>query len=232
MHASQSGPNPPAPIAEKDAAVKDLTQSPWSWLIDIDYDCMVLGIAKVNHDGVEIAEIIETDGQFNETPDKLLGYCNSLLFVWFNMKTPVLLDFDACECVGTRMLMRGKTRRFIIHGVLLDESHIGFIIVSQAGRWDIDYVKSMLKVKEAQIANDTRKHFTAQPFFTESAVHFTAREIEILQLLGEGSTNKLIGKSLGISHNTVRNQVQALFRKTSTSNRTQLAQLSRLIKTK
>ena len=196
-----------------------------SWLAGIDYDCMVLGTAKVNEVGVEIVDVLDTDGEFNESSEKLLGYCNSLLFLWFNMKAPVVLDFDACECVGKRILQRSKTRRFIIHGVLLDSTHIGFIIVSKSGRWDVDEVKTVLAKSEALLESDTRRRFVAAPFFSESVARFTPRELEILKLLADGGSNKVIAKDLGISHNTVRNQVQGLFRKTGTVNRTQLAKL-------
>lgn len=195
------------------------------WLAGIDYDCLVLGIAKVSDIGVEIVDVLDVDGEFNETSEKLVGYCNSLLFLWFIMKAPVVLDFDACECVGKRILQRGKTRRFIVHGILLDSSHIGFIILSKSGRWDVDEVKAVLSKQELMLENDTRKRFVAAPFFTENVARFTPRELEILQLLADGGSNKMIAKDLGISHNTVRNQVQGLFRKTGTVNRTQLAKL-------
>ncbi|MES2319416.1 MAG: LuxR C-terminal-related transcriptional regulator [Pseudomonadota bacterium] len=200
------------------------------WLEGIAYDCLVMGIAKVNDIGVEIVDVLDVDGEFNESSEKLVGYCNSLLFLWFNRKAPVVLDFDACECVGKRILQRGKTRRFIVHGILLDSTHIGFIILSKSGRWDVDEVKTVLAAQEVQLEHDTRRRFVAAPFFTDNVARFTPRELEVLQLLAEGGSNKVIAKGLGISHNTVRNQVQGLFRKTGTVNRTQLAKLFSLEK--
>ena len=201
------------------------------WLAGVDYDCLVLGIAKVNDIGVEIVDVLDVDGEFNESSEKLVGYSNSLLFLWFNRKAPVVLDFDACECVGKRLLQGARTRRFIIHGILLDSTHIGFIILSKSGRWDVDAVKSVLAAHEAQLECDTRQRFVAAPFFTDNAARFTPRELEILKLLADGGSNKVIANVLGISHNTVRNQVQGLFRKTGTINRTQLAKLFSLGKT-
>jgi DNA-binding CsgD family transcriptional regulator len=218
---------PPSHSSLPPIAGVDIVSAPVElpWLAGIEYDCMVLGTAKASDLGVEIVDVLEVDGEFNESSEKLLGYCNSLLFLWFNMKAPVVLDFDACECIGKRILQVGKTRRFIIHGVLLDSSHIGFIILSKSGRWDVDEVKAVLARSEALLDNDTRRRFVAAPFFTESVARFTPRELEILKLLADGGSNKMIAKVLGISHNTVRNQVQGLFRKTGTINRTQLAKL-------
>ncbi len=43
-------------------------------------------------------------------------------------------------------------------------------------------------------------------------IDLTARELEILELLSKGSTNKQIGHALGISGHTVRNHVLRLLR--------------------
>jgi two-component system NarL family response regulator len=51
----------------------------------------------------------------------------------------------------------------------------------------------------------------------------TPREIEILQLLSKGQTNKQIGHALGISNNTVKNHVNSIIEKLEVSDRTQAA---------
>lgn len=51
----------------------------------------------------------------------------------------------------------------------------------------------------------------------------TARELEILKLLSKGPTNKQIGRSLGISDNTVRNHVIKIMEKLEVSDRTEAA---------
>lgn len=52
---------------------------------------------------------------------------------------------------------------------------------------------------------------------------FTEREIEVLELLLQGRTNKQIAASLGISDFTVRDHVSSLLRKSGASTRTELA---------
>lgn len=51
----------------------------------------------------------------------------------------------------------------------------------------------------------------------------TPREIEILQMLSKGQTNKQIGSALGISENTVKNHVNSIIEKLEVSDRTQAA---------
>jgi DNA-binding NarL/FixJ family response regulator len=49
----------------------------------------------------------------------------------------------------------------------------------------------------------------------------TARELQILELLSQGSTNKQIGQVLSISDNTVRHHVNNIMGKLQVSDRTQ-----------
>ena len=51
----------------------------------------------------------------------------------------------------------------------------------------------------------------------------TMRESEIADLVAAGMSNKEIARQLGIRHQTVRNTLVHVFRKTSTRKRTQLA---------
>ena len=53
--------------------------------------------------------------------------------------------------------------------------------------------------------------------------HFTARECLVLRLICEGHGNKAIAVQLLISEQTVKNHVSALFAKTQSNNRTELA---------
>ncbi|MFN4219170.1 MAG: response regulator [Candidatus Bipolaricaulia bacterium] len=55
------------------------------------------------------------------------------------------------------------------------------------------------------------------------AVHLTEREIEILQLVAQGASNKDIAKTLEISEKTVRNRLSVIFDKLHINNRTEAA---------
>jgi DNA-binding CsgD family transcriptional regulator len=58
---------------------------------------------------------------------------------------------------------------------------------------------------------------TAEP---ESNVALTARELEVLALLAEGASNKLIARRLGISANTAKYHVASLLEKLDAVSRT------------
>jgi DNA-binding NarL/FixJ family response regulator len=53
--------------------------------------------------------------------------------------------------------------------------------------------------------------------------NLTARELEVLQMLARGLTNKEIGTALAISGNTVRNHVNSIIEKLEVSDRTEAA---------
>lgn len=54
----------------------------------------------------------------------------------------------------------------------------------------------------------------------------SARELEVLRRLATGATNAAIGRSLGISDNTVRNHVHAILAKLGAANRTDAVALA------
>ena len=53
--------------------------------------------------------------------------------------------------------------------------------------------------------------------------NLTARELEVLNMLARGLTNKQIGRALDISDNTVRNHVNSIIEKLEVSDRTEAA---------
>lgn len=53
------------------------------------------------------------------------------------------------------------------------------------------------------------------------ALGLTSREIEVLECLRKGESNKRIAKSLGISPNTVKTHLKSLYAKIGANNRTQ-----------
>jgi len=57
---------------------------------------------------------------------------------------------------------------------------------------------------------------------TGGGFRLTRREREILELLMEGSTNKEIASRLGVSHQTVKNQLTTLYQKAGVGSRLEL----------
>ncbi len=60
-----------------------------------------------------------------------------------------------------------------------------------------------------------------------AALGISPRECEVLDLLAEGASNKLIARRLAISPNTVKTHASRLFEKLEASNRTQLVRKAR-----
>jgi len=58
---------------------------------------------------------------------------------------------------------------------------------------------------------------------TEHFVPLSAREMEILQFVTRGKSNKEIAQLLGISHQTVKNHMTSILKKLDVRDRTQAA---------
>ena len=65
--------------------------------------------------------------------------------------------------------------------------------------------------------------FSQKGDLSESLVPLSAREMEILELVTRGASNKEIASRLGISHQTVKNHMTAILRKLRVDDRTQAA---------
>lgn len=70
------------------------------------------------------------------------------------------------------------------------------------------------RIREAEISKKEKKN---------PLLSLTPRELELLKMVIEGSTNRQISNSLGISLNTVRNHTVAIYRKLKAANRTEAA---------
>ena len=67
------------------------------------------------------------------------------------------------------------------------------------------------------------RHIAARLAERMMRTNLTPRELEVLQMLARGLTNKQIGSALDISGNTVRNHVNSVIEKLEVSDRTEAA---------
>ena len=93
-------------------------------------------------------------------------------------------------------------------------------IVADAGVWDIHHAALLIAVgaddgPDALIIAGHRAAEEAGPDVT-----LTPRELEVLALLAEGTSNKLIGRRLGISAHTAKYHVASLMEKLDAVSRT------------
>ncbi|MBB1087918.1 response regulator transcription factor [Lysobacter sp. SG-8] len=197
----------------------------------LDVDCLAVGLATVETPAVHIDRILHLEGEIHEEPRTLRSHCASLVAIWSAVQAPSIVDFDACACVGRRLLARRPaSRRFAIHAQAGTGSQVLFVVISATRPWpDVAGVKHVIDnlVSEASRLHAMRPAIPGNvPRAASEGLDwylFTAREAEILRLVAGGLSNKQIARELGSSPNTVRNQIHAVFRKAGVSNRTELA---------
>jgi two-component system response regulator DegU len=85
----------------------------------------------------------------------------------------------------------------------------------------IRYVAAGRYVVENQVMDAEERIAWLDAHATESSL--SPREMEVLQLLAQGMSNKSIARELGISEQTVKNHVTAILRKLHLEDRTQAA---------
>lgn len=89
------------------------------------------------------------------------------------------------------------------------------------------YVIGDLVMDEAQLApwllKETQRFGAASDFSEEPFNPLSPREMEILQYITQGMSNKEIARRLGISHQTVKNHITAILHKLGVKDRTQAA---------
>jgi len=76
------------------------------------------------------------------------------------------------------------------------------------------------QIEEARVSYTALQ---ATPPSDRRSVTLTPREKSVLRLIGKGMANKVIARDLGIAESTVKAHLNAVLRKTGTSNRTQVA---------
>lgn len=80
---------------------------------------------------------------------------------------------------------------------------------------------------EASVASKLMHHMHERSSRRKQpAVHFSKREKQVLELLAEGNTNRVIGDSLFISESTVKFHVHAILSKLDASNRTEAVSIA------
>jgi DNA-binding NarL/FixJ family response regulator len=75
----------------------------------------------------------------------------------------------------------------------------------------------------AKILNEFRQPNKSMNFLTETRNDLTSREIQVLELIVEGATNKEIGNSLSIAEDTVKIHLRNILEKLHLQNRIQAA---------
>lgn len=96
--------------------------------------------------------------------------------------------------------------------------HEGFYVINER-EMDHDGLTEWL----GQNLGRQARPFSQKGELPESLVPLSPREMEILELVTKGASNKEISNRLGISHQTVKNHMTAILRKLRVDDRTQAA---------
>ncbi len=151
---------------------------------------------------------------------------------------PEVAVWDAGAASGLDHLAETATRDFRVLAVLGDESQAaealgagarGVVLRDVGGARLAAAVRAVaegLMVLDASAAESVLRPRPPSPATVE---HLTPREQEVLQLLAQGLSNKLIAARLGISDHTVKFHVNAILGKLGAQSRTEaIAQAARL----
>lgn len=82
----------------------------------------------------------------------------------------------------------------------------------------------MLSIIAAQLSCDAS---SSEPCKSSEQIRLTPRQCEVLDLLCQGLSNKMMGRRLNLSENTVRGHVQAMLAVLQVSSRSEAAFVAR-----
>jgi DNA-binding NarL/FixJ family response regulator len=102
----------------------------------------------------------------------------------------------------------------------------GYILKNQSADIMIESLRTVAKgnfVFEKDVVNSISSMLKENKKMDISKFNLSHRELDVLQLLGDGLSNKEIAEKLFISDGTVRNYVTGLLEKLNLRDRTQLA---------
>src|SRR5215813_2779576 len=162
-----------------------------------------------------------------------------------NQPDIILLDLDLGSCKGTDLLpelmeIAPNARVLVLTGVLDRELHlraiclgaVGIVVELEAPRFLIKAIRKVYAgeawLNRAMVASAMAELQERKQDLKETdpdAVKIdglTARELEIIALVGEGRRNKAIGERLYISEKTVRHYLTSIFNKLQVADRLEL----------
>ncbi|MBW4595075.1 MAG: response regulator transcription factor [Brasilonema angustatum HA4187-MV1] len=151
--------------------------------------------------------LLDVSGQFQELVWEKLLSSQQQQYSAIVVLTDELdsLDLEAALRAGVRSILpSSSTESEIVAAV--EAIALGLVVLHS------DTIEFLLPLKESSV----RDKQTTNPVQA-----LTPREIEVLQMLGSGLSNKAIAKRLNISEHTVKFHVSSIFQKLSVSTRTE-----------
>lgn len=196
-------------IADDDALIRDSLKM----LLELEEDFDVLGVAVNGREAVDMCG--------REMPDLVL----------MDIRMPVM---DGV--LGTKMIKELYPEvRVVILTTFRDEEYIkealkngaeGYILKSQPADSIVECLRAVAKgniVLEKDVASSLSSMIKEDRKVDLAHWQLSERELEVLELVGQGLSNREIAEKLFLSEGTVRNYVTALLEKLGLRDRTQLA---------
>lgn len=138
----------------------------------------------------------------------------------------VLLDLGLPDCSGIEVLRRFRRAFPDMRTVVVSATEKSVLIASALKVGAVGYIPKtsspdvIVAALRVIVAGGTYIPPQVLPELGQTPV-FTARQLEVLQLLVQGSSNRDIAKALGISDNTAKQHTHAVFQALNITSRSQ-----------
>lgn len=166
-----------------------------------------------------------------EVVGEAASYLEAISMIELSQPDVTVLDLRMPGAGGLAVLGEAKKRGFLTKFLILSsyasEEEIYQAIRAGAHGYILKDVDKAQLLQAIRDVNDGRRHIPLpiQTLFEsrESMRDLTPRELEVLQLVVRGLTNKEISSVLGSSANTIRNQTISIFSKLGVADRAEAA---------
>jgi two-component system NarL family response regulator len=171
-------------------------------IFDCESDMEVVGAAGSVNEALELmrqteVDVVITDMRMDGADGDIL--VTEIQSCFPNVKTAVLTNFHSDEEVFRAI--RAGVNAFLLKTTPMEEIISAVRAIHAGEKW-------------------IPEHIAVQLMDRVSREELSVRELQILQLLTQGMTNREIGQELGISENTVRNHMNHLLEKMDSRDRT------------
>lgn len=196
-------------VVDDDALIRDSL----SLILDLEADFQVMGTATNGQEALEMCGRLQPD------------------LVLMDVRMPVM---DGV--LGTRRIREKYPQiKIVILTTFKDEEYItealkhgasGYILKSQPAESIVETLRAVARgnmVLEADVASSLTELIREGKRVNRKDFQLTDREMAVLEMIGDGHSNREIAEKLFLSEGTVRNYITVLLDKLSLRDRTQLA---------
>lgn len=196
-------------IVDDDALIRDSLQL----ILNMEDDFQVVGTASNGQDALTLCEKVLPDITLMDVRMPVMDGVLGTRYIreqFPGVKVVILTTFKE----------EGYIKEALKHGAS------GYILKSQPADSIVETLRSVARgsmVLEAEVASSLTAFIDDRRKAEPEDFRLTVREMAVLELIGEGLSNREIATKLHLSEGTVRNNISVLLEKLSLRDRTQLA---------